>query len=304
MNNETLQARLDEAVGLLRDASSTLCNVDAGMDERLLEAGRVERFLADAAAAQLFQELPKFKQDFPLTKYSASALASCSCGACPGGCVAQVAPGRPIADCLRGRFETWAMETKHPVFGFIGDHWLDHGDDPNTYANDYIQGAWVVWQELQAQLAALKAQQVGQAPVEVMRFQLKHPETGETRTVNLTRADVADGMEDTIFERLGALICDCEPVGETNVVDCNCDEYIYEFELSNTPPQPAPAQDVERWTAACGDWRDTTLAIHGERTGHIASGIPESAAHAIVKAHNSGLPEQAAAHDKQSGGDV
>ena len=69
-----------------------------------------------------------------------------------------------------------------------------------------------------------------------------------------------------------------------------------------TAPQQAPAQDVaERWTVACGDWRETLLAIHGERTGHIASGVPENAAHAIVKAHNAGLPELPAAHDKQSG---
>lgn len=56
----------------------------------------------------------------------------------------------PIATCKRGLFETWAMETKHPVFSFIGSDWLDHGDDPNTYANDYIQGAWVMWQHLSA----------------------------------------------------------------------------------------------------------------------------------------------------------
>lgn len=55
---------------------------------------------------------------------------------------------RPIAECQRGLFETWAMETKHPVFCYIGEDWLDHGDDPNTYANDYIQGAWVMWQHL------------------------------------------------------------------------------------------------------------------------------------------------------------
>lgn len=48
-------------------------------------------------------------------------------------------------------------------------------------------------------------------------------------------------------------------------------------------------QGRERWTVVCGHWQDTTLAIHGERTGHIASGIDEDAAHAIVNAHNQGL---------------
>lgn len=58
-------------------------------------------------------------------------------------------------------------------------------------------------------------------------------------------------------------------------------------------------QSRERWTVMCGHWQDTTLAIHGERTGHIASGIDEDAAHAIVNAHNQGLPPIAAASTGQ-----
>ncbi|MDR8014073.1 hypothetical protein [Ectopseudomonas guguanensis] len=53
---------------------------------------------------------------------------------------------RPIATCSRGLFETWVLETEHPVIGWVGADWLDQGDAPNTYANDYIQGAWVMWQ--------------------------------------------------------------------------------------------------------------------------------------------------------------
>lgn len=93
--------------------------------------------------------------------------------------------------------------------------------------------------------------QTEQQPVEVMLFQLKHPDTGDAHTVALTRADIADGMDDTLFEKLGDLICDCQPVGETNVVDCNCDDYIYEFELVNaapiaqTVPQPEQSGLVE-----------------------------------------------------------
>lgn len=74
--------------------------------------------------------------------------------------------------------------------------------------------------------------------------------------------------------------------------------------ITTEEPQPA-AQDQgevhsrERWTVMCGHWQDTTLAIHGERTGHIASGIDEDAAHAIVNAHNQGLPPIAAASTGQ-----
>jgi len=81
-----------------------------------------------------------------------------------------------------------------------------------------------------------RVEQTAPQPVEVMRFQLKHPDTGDAHAVALTRQEVADGMEDTLYEKLGDLICHCEPVGETNVVDCNCDEYIYEFELVNAAP--------------------------------------------------------------------
>ena len=66
-----------------------------------------------------------------------------------------------------------------------------------------------------------------------------------------------------------------------------------------TAAMAAEVQRRERWNAVCGHWQDTTLAIHGERTGHIASGIDEDAAHAIVNAHNEGLPPRAAASTGQ-----
>src|SRR5690606_15460375 len=34
----------------------------------------------------------------------------------------------------------------HPVIGWIDGHWFGLGDDPATYANDYVQGCWVMWQ--------------------------------------------------------------------------------------------------------------------------------------------------------------
>jgi|GEM_PF-1804648 len=98
--------------------------------------------------------------------------------------------------------------------------------------------------------------QTEQQPVEVMLFQLKHPDTGDAHTVALTRPDIADGMDDSLFEKLGDLICDCQPVGETNVVDCSCDDYIYEFELANaapvaqTTPQHFDDRAIDRFAAA------------------------------------------------------
>ena len=88
--------------------------------------------------------------------------------------------------------------------------------------------------------------QTKQQPVEVMPFQFKHPDTGDAHAVALTRQEVADGMEDTLYEKLADLICHCEPVGETNVVDCNCDDYIYEFELVNAAPIAQTAKQPEQ----------------------------------------------------------
>lgn len=63
--------------------------------------------------------------------------------------------------------------------------------------------------------------------------------------------------------------------------------------IAQTAPQP------ERWQAACGDWRETSVAIHGEKSGYITCGIPEDKAHAIIKAHNSGLSDECAALSAQ-----
>jgi hypothetical protein len=103
-----------------------------------------------------------------------------------------------------------------------------------------------VLQEIDAVLASPDAVPVdaGATPraTEVMRFRLKHPRTGDERTVEFSRSEVADGMEDTLYEKLGALVCECgEPVGETNVVEHACVDYIDEFELLPVAPV-APLQ--------------------------------------------------------------
>ncbi|VVO40190.1 hypothetical protein PS712_05777 [Pseudomonas fluorescens] len=66
-----------------------------------------------------------------------------------------------------------------------------------------------------------------------LSFEFEHPSSKEKRTVTLTKRDVLDGMEDYFYDKLGEQICQCESVGETNVVDCNCDEYVHDFEIVN-----------------------------------------------------------------------
>ena len=73
------------------------------------------------------------------------------------------------------------------------------------------------------------------------------------------------------------------------------DTPLFAAPIAQTAPQPEQSEQHERWTAMSGDWRETSVAIHGERSGYIACGIPEDKAHAIIKAHNIGLPEDCAA---------
>ncbi|MBD0788135.1 hypothetical protein HUO09_17410 [Vibrio sp. Y2-5] len=63
---------------------------------------------------------------------------------------------------------------------------------------------------------------------ESMDFSFKHPGTGEIKTVTLQAWEIQNKLADQLIDELE---CDCSPVGETNVVECNCDNYLYEFEL-------------------------------------------------------------------------
>ena len=65
---------------------------------------------------------------------------------------------------------------------------------------------------------------------EEMRFVYRHP-NGEHHTVTISREEVLNEMPDFLFEKLCGKFCNCEPVGETNVVECSCDEYAEEFQL-------------------------------------------------------------------------
>lgn len=70
--------------------------------------------------------------------------------------------------------------------------------------------------------------------VQVMQFQMKHPSSGETHIVEFTRAEVADGMEDTLYDKLGDLVCGCN--GEA---DHECGDYIHDFDLLTAIPKAA-----------------------------------------------------------------
>ncbi|MEN5201016.1 hypothetical protein ABE525_17455 [Pseudomonas wadenswilerensis] len=71
----------------------------------------------------------------------------------------------------------------------------------------------------------------GQRAAETLTFEFLHPDTQERHLLTVTHEEVADRMDDVLFEKLVGEQCRCETVGETNVLDCCCDEIAEQFEL-------------------------------------------------------------------------
>ncbi|AGR89596.1 hypothetical protein X832_gp126 [Pseudomonas phage PAK_P5] len=78
--------------------------------------------------------------------------------------------------------------------------------------------------------ASEDAAQAQHSVPEEFSFEYRHP-NGECHTVTVSREQVINEMPDFLFEALCSKFCNCEPVGETNVVECCCDEYAEEFKL-------------------------------------------------------------------------
>ncbi|WP_236166730.1 hypothetical protein [Pseudomonas juntendi] len=87
------------------------------------------------------------------------------------------------------------------------------------------------WEPHSWVLGAMRMVELGK-PVdrERMTFEYVHAD-GERRSVSLSREEVAGYMDEFLFEKLTETLCQCEPIGETNVVDCRCDEVAEQFSL-------------------------------------------------------------------------
>lgn len=62
-----------------------------------------------------------------------------------------------------------------------------------------------------------------------MDFIFKHLKTGKLESVSLSENEIQKYLEDYLYEKLGD--CECKPIGETTFVECNCEDYLSEFEL-------------------------------------------------------------------------
>ncbi|MFU3391677.1 hypothetical protein ACM7KZ_29045 [Pseudomonas aeruginosa] len=109
-------------------------------------------------------------------------------------------------------------------------NWLSHvlDEDQWTTAERMLTGACVAAEER-------AAEQTQHSVPEEFSFEYRHP-NGECHTVTVSREQVINEMPDFLFEALCSKFCNCEPVGETNVVECCCDEYAEEFKLIASAP--------------------------------------------------------------------
>lgn len=61
--------------------------------------------------------------------------------------------GVPVA-MNREQFEAWVLDRAHPTYGWLDKHWLTRGDNPENYADPYVQGLWVASHPLYAEQPA------------------------------------------------------------------------------------------------------------------------------------------------------
>jgi hypothetical protein len=70
-----------------------------------------------------------------------------------------------------------------------------------------------------------------------MFFKFKHPESGEIKDLLLSEKEMADLIDDDdLLDAFCSDACKCESVGETNVVDCGCGDYLPYFERFEETP--------------------------------------------------------------------
>lgn len=65
-----------------------------------------------------------------------------------------------------------------------------------------------------------------------MDFEFVHPHSGEKKSLTLSDEEVRAMLpQDFVYDKLVEQECNCQAIGETNYVDCVCDEYLSEFDM-------------------------------------------------------------------------
>ena len=134
----------------------------------------------------------------------------------------------PFAKRIISKLQRFEECTSDNQGADIGREWFDMLTQLGLL--NRVQRSPALWEMSQQGEELLESLSAEPLP-ESLSFDFLHPRTQDRRTVRLTKKEIGSEMEDVLYERLVAQFCQCGPVGETNVIDCNCDEYGHDFEL-------------------------------------------------------------------------
>ncbi|HID9812563.1 TPA: hypothetical protein ACXI4M_003892 [Pseudomonas aeruginosa] len=122
---------------------------------------------------------------------------------------------------------------------------------------------------------------------EEFSFEYRHP-NGESHTVTVSRDQVINEMPDFLFEALCSKFCNCEPAGETNVVECCCDEYAEEFKLLAAAPGNSAQHSVPEGLALI-PVRETE-AMHDAVMALLYKGVARTDTQKLLDAYIAAAP--------------
>ncbi len=117
-------------------------------------------------------------------------------------------------------------------------------------------------------------------------------------------------MCDVPLEKLCGAFCQCEPVAETNVVDCRCDEHADGFERVKSHAQPATAKvdkEFEKAYRSVVDYRWTTIKQIARLVWHARAKLNTPSLQSLQVSEASLIPPHPAnqheyhARDEQTG---
>lgn len=99
-----------------------------------------------------------------------------------------------------------------------------------------------------------------QQPGASVKFTFRHPVSGEEVSVAMSLKEIQENLSNELYDKLAESVCSCEPVGETNVVDCNCGDHVDEFVLQPVPEIAPRTERLSNRYGIDGDYFGKNLA--------------------------------------------
>ncbi|HCL4132386.1 TPA: hypothetical protein N2C61_003493 [Pseudomonas aeruginosa] len=93
-----------------------------------------------------------------------------------------------------------------------------------------------------------------------VQFTFRHPVSGEEVSVAMSLKEIQENLSNELYDKLAESVCSCEPVGETNVVDCNCGDHVDDFVLQPVPEIAPLTERLRNRYGIDGDYFGKNLA--------------------------------------------